>query len=135
MAKTPANPRVERTRNCGTMTEAQFRGWIRSQLRRMSQRWRPIHMCETRVKSQATPEDKARLCNYRIKFVYTCEKCGARVDKRRGQVDHVTPVGQLQNIERDAGKFIMRMLVEDDGALQWLCTPCHEKKTRRERKR
>ncbi len=124
--------RVPRTRNSGTMTEAAFRGWVRSQLRKMSQRWRPISDCKKRVKSPVTADDREVWGN-RIRYVYICEKCGARVPEKEGAVDHVIPAGSLTDIERDAGPFITRLLVEDDGSLQWLCNPCHAEKTKEER--
>lgn len=41
MRKQPKKPRVPRTRGGFTMTEAQFWGFIRSNLRLMSRKWRP----------------------------------------------------------------------------------------------
>lgn len=125
-------PAVLKPYNNGKWTEAQFRGWVRSQLRRMSQKWAPIYACKNRAKTDATEDDKSRL-GRRIRYVYVCEKCKERVKGSDGAVDHLTPCGSLRDIERDAGTFILRLLVEDDGRLQWLCNTCHDEKTSQER--
>lgn len=105
------------------MTEAQFRSWIRSSLRRMSQRWKPIYQTYAKSKRPVTAEDRLRWGN-RIKFVHQCERCQDWFPKKLVEVDHIVPCGSLVDIEKDAGPFILRLLCEVDG-LRLLCEPCH----------
>lgn len=116
-------PRVARTRNAGTMTEAGFRGWIRSQLRRMSQRWRPIYATLHDGRRAPTATERLSFGN-RIKWVNNCQECQKYFPLKDLEVDHIIPCGSLIDIERDAGPFIMRLLCEMDG-LRRLCHPCH----------
>lgn len=109
------------------MSEAAMRSWIRSQLRRLSLRWRPISQKRSEGQRPAGPADWKRWGN-RIRVVNTCEVCGEWWPKSRLEIDHIVPCGSLLNIEQDAGPFIMRMLVEKDG-LQRICPPCHQRKT------
>lgn len=113
------------------MTEAAFRSWVRSQLRRMSMRWRPIGACKKRVKVDATPLDKKRWGNL-IRVIFPCEICEDRVTSKGGQVDHIVPCGSLLDIEKDAGPFLLRLLVEHEG-LMWVCNTCHLVKTAEEK--
>lgn len=115
-----------KTRNSGTMTEAGFRSWVRSQLRRMSQRWKPIYDTKKDAQRDATPEEVARFSKGRgkIRKVYVCAVCSARVPDKLGAVDHIIPCGSLIDVEKDAGPFILRMLCEKP-SLRWVCDPCH----------
>lgn len=126
MAK-PAKPKskrvlVPRTRNDGTMTEAMFWGWVRSSLRRMSQRWRPIYGVLKDCKRPATPEDH-RVWGKRIKFTHQCSVCNQWFPKKEVEVDHIIPCGSLRSVE-DVGPFVLRMLCERPG-LRVVCTSCH----------
>lgn len=127
-------PKPPKTRNGGTMTEAAFRSWVRSQLRRMSQRWKPIYMCKKDAQRDATPAEVARFSKGRgkIRKVYECARCTDRVPDKLGAVDHVIPCGTLIDIEKDAGPFILRMLCEQP-SLRWLCDPCHHTITQEQR--
>ena len=121
MAKRVAAPK---TRNAGTMTDAAFRSWVRSQLRRMSLRWRPISEKRGEGQRPANDADKKRWGKL-IRVVNTCEGCGAWVPKSRLEIDHIVPCGSITDIERDLGPFVMRMLCEKDG-LRRLCPTCHQ---------
>jgi len=112
------------------MTEAAFWGWIRSHLRRISQRWAPIY---EKIKEGARPvndEDKRRWGN-RIRKVYHCESCGGWFPRKHITADHIVPCGSLKSFE-DVGPFMERLLCEKDG-IQRLCTDCHDAKTKQER--
>ena len=128
--KKPAKAKPPKTRNGGTMTEAAFRSWVRSQLRRMSQRWKPIYMTKKAAQRPATPAEVALFSKGRgrIKFVYECAQCAVRVPDKQGAVDHIIPCGSLIDINADAGPFILRLLCEGEG-LRWLCDPCHQEVT------
>lgn len=105
------------------MTEAQFRGWIRSALRRLSQRWKPLYQTYNKAK-RAIEDTERSLWGNRVRWVYQCEVCENWFPKKLVQVDHKVPCGSLSNIETDAGPFILRLLCEADG-LRLLCLECH----------
>lgn len=119
--------RTPRTRNAGTMTEAGYRGWIRSQLRRMSLRWRPIGEKRKEGRRAVTKADQAKW-GKRIKVVNSCEECAGWFPNKELEIDHIKPAGQLLDIAKDAGPFITRLLCEKDG-LRRLCKGCHAKVT------
>lgn len=126
-----AKPRVPRTRNAGTMTEAGYFGWIRSQLRRMSQRWRPISQVRQEGRRRACRADK-KVWGNRIKWVNTCQQCQQWFPNRMLEIDHTPACGSLGSTEAEfavnAGPFILRLLCEGEH-LRRLCKPCHLKIT------
>jgi len=126
-----ARKKVPRTRNDGTFTEAQFRGWVRSNLRKMSQRWKPIYAKINEGSRPVTEEDTAKW-GKRIRKVYHCESCGQWFPRKYITADHIIPCGSLKDIEKDAGPFILRLLCEREG-IQRLCTECHNFKTSKEK--
>lgn len=124
---------VPKTRCAGTLTEAAFRSWIRSQLRRMSQRWKPIYEAKRQARREATVADKARWGN-RIKYVYGCAGCGGWFPEKLVAVDHIEPCGSLIDVAVDAGPFLLRLLCEMDG-LRILCDPCHQSVTQQPKRK
>lgn len=130
--KRVAKARVARTRNSGTMTEAAFFGWIRSQLRRMSQRWKPIYETRREGRRYATAEERARFGRPRLVYVNTCQQCNEWFPCDDLEVDHLIPCGSLGSTPEvfasEAGGWILRLLVERVG-LRRLCVPCHVKVT------
>lgn len=119
--------RVPKTRGGGRYTEAGFRSFIRSQLRRMSQRWPPIYQALHNAKRPVEEADVAKW-GKRIKFVYQCEQCRGWFPRTHIEADHIIPCGSIQDIAKDAGPFILRMLCEEDG-IRPLCHECHQKIT------
>ena len=115
--------RVERTIGSGTYTEAGFTTFIKSALRRASSRWKP----KTEVLK------KARVS----KGWYQCSEClenvpvtvvndkGKRV--RNVEVNHKEAVSLPGSWDSWDG-FIKRLFVEE-GGLEVLCVPCHQKHT------
>lgn len=128
--KKVVKPRVPRTRNDNTMTEAQFWGWIRSQLRRMSMRWRPIYGILKDNRRAVTPEDKAKWGN-RIRWVFQCSICRKWFPQKQIEVDHIIPCGSLRSYS-DVGVFLERLLCERSG-LRLACGECHSKVTEEQR--
>lgn len=112
------------------MTEAAYWGWIRSNLRRMSLRWKPIYGVLKDCKRPVTAADRNKWGN-RIKFVHQCSKCSQWFPKKLVEVDHIIPCGSLKTPE-DVGPFIMRLLCERPG-LRLLCSPCHVTITHQEK--
>lgn len=122
-----AGPKV---RNSGRWTEAQYKSFIRGNLRRVTTRWGPI-------------QDALRDARVRRGF-YICDACkeevpastrdenGKRV--KNAVVDHINPI-----IDPDVGwvswdELIARMYCERDN-LAVLCYDCHKKKTDEEKAR
>lgn len=98
------------------MTEAQFKAFIVSALRKQSLRWKPIN----------DVKKKARI--YRGK--YKCQICGKAVAVKDGAVDHINPVVPISGFE-GWDSFINNMFCEEDG-LQFVCNDCHNIKTKKE---
>lgn len=117
---------AEKTRNDGQWTEARYRGFIRSALRKAWVRWPP---------NQATKK-AARISRGR----YLCAGWGRdahevdasiKVDgvrKNNVFTDHIDPIGPHLTWD----ETVSRMFIEKDG-LQVLCKECHDKKTKAER--
>ena len=117
--------RVPKTRNSGTMTEAAFFGWIRSQLRRASMKWRPIGECKRKGRRPYKGPDKRR------KWEYQCSNCREFFKGTDIQVDHIKPCGTLTSMS-DLPTFVGNLFCEADG-LQLLCRGCNIKKREEDR--
>ncbi len=104
-----------------TMTRAEFFGWIRSALRRLSIKWKP--------RSDFLKENRRAYTgtNKRIKWEYECKQCGEWKKQALVEVDHIIPCGALTKFE-DIGGFCARLFTEKDG-YQILCKRCHQRKT------
>ena len=98
------------------MTEAQFKAFIVSALRKQSLRWKPINEIKK----------KARICRGK----YKCELCGKLVSTKDGAVDHINPVVPITGFD-GWDTFINNMFCEEDG-LQFICNDCHDIKTKKE---
>lgn len=126
MAKKVKKPRVPRTRNAETMTEAAFWSMIRSALRQKSRWWKPVAQC----KQESRRAYKGK--NKRQKWEYQCKKCTEWFKSDEVNIDHIKPAGSL-NCSKDLPAFVDRLFCEVDN-LQTLCTTCHNEKTQLERK-
>jgi len=124
--KKAAKPRVPKTRNAGTMTESAFWSFIRSGLRQKSRWWKPITMCKLNAKRIYKGPNK------RQKFEYQCNECKQWFPDKIINVDHIVPAGSL-NCAADLPGFVERLFCELDN-LQVLCTDCHDKKTKNDKK-
>jgi 5-methylcytosine-specific restriction endonuclease McrA len=121
----PKKPRVSKTRNAGTMTEATFWSFIRSALRQKSRWWKPI----TQAKMQARRPYKG--INKRQKFEYQCNECKGWFPDKLVNVDHIIPAGTLR-CANDLPAFVERLFCEQIN-LQVLCQTCHNRKTKQEK--
>jgi len=117
-------PRVPRTRNAGTMTEAAFWSMIRSALRQKSRWWKPIAEC----KKLARRINKSK--NKRQKWEYQCKKCSKWYKSDQVNVDHIEQAGSLRSYD-DLPGFVETLFCEQDN-LQVLCKSCHDEKTKLE---
>lgn len=111
--------RVERTRNNKQWTEARYRQFITTALRRASMRWGPINAVKR---------------NARVKRnTYKCNVCGGLFPNKDVVVDHIKPaVDPIKGFE-SWDIFIERLLCEEDN-LQLICKECHSTKSDKERK-
>lgn len=106
--------RVPRTRNSGQWTEARYRQFIQTALRRASLRWGP----RNEVKRDAKVE----------RGIYICASCKKRTRNKDIQIDHIIPVVDPEVGFQDWNTYISRMFCEKDN-LQAICKTCHKKKT------
>lgn len=115
----------ERPYCSGTKTEAAFFGMIRSNLRKLSIRWKPRsdYLLENR---------RPKKNGGRSKWEYECQICHKWFIRAHIQVDHIVPCGSLNCFE-DIGPFVKRLLCEKDG-YRALCIDCHKTVTNKERK-
>ena len=113
--------RVSRTRAGGTMTEAQFWGFLRSNLRLASRKWAPRRLVLQAARRPSQSQNK------RLKWEFQCAECCQWYPKKEVEVDHIVPVGALKSLE-DVSGFVERLFCETNG-LEVLCNKCHHKKT------
>lgn len=116
-----------KTRNSGRWTEARFRGFIKSLLRRGTTRWGPKidTLNKAYVKRDINPKSG------RMAKLYQCNKCKELFPLTDVEVDHIIPIMEI-DIAWD--EVIDKMFCEEDN-LQVLCKNCHYEKTQEERKK
>lgn len=120
--------KIPRTRNCGRWTEAQFRSFIRSLLRRGSVRWSP----RAKIVSDAFVENGVNPDTGRRCKLHRCSSCSALVAKKDMVADHIIPVVDPVMGFTNWDDFIHRLFCEMDN-LQAICKVCHAAKTKDER--
>ena len=103
----------------GRYSAAGYQAFIRSALRKASMRWAVKDDVLVAARRPAQNRD------YRSKYEYQCASCGGWWIKRDIQVDHIVPVGNMD----DMNAFISRLFCEADN-LQVLCKGCHGAKTK-----
>jgi len=111
-------PKAPKTRCNGQWTEARFKGFIISALRRASSRWSPKYTCKKNAKIAYNK--------------YVCSLCREIVGNKNIKVDHIEPVVDPEKGFQGYDEFIKRLFVEIEG-YQCLCIYCHQKKTNAER--
>lgn len=113
------NPKVPRTRNNGSMSEAAFFGWLREKLRRASMYWKPISAIKKEAQVPYVGENKRR------KFSYACGECKGHFSDKEVVVHHIVECGSLKSFG-DLSGFAERLFVEKDGLIL-ICKECHTK--------
>lgn len=112
---------VPRPYASGTMSNAEFWGFIKSALRSKSRFWKPGRDVKLEAKRKYTGPNK------RQKFEYQCKACSGWFPDKEISVDHIVPVGSLKRGE-DLQGVVSRMFCEKAG-MQCLCPACHDSKT------
>ena len=102
----------------GAWTDARFRSFIVSALRRASSRWAPKYGSKRAARVARNS--------------YKCAACSSIVPNKEAKVDHVVPVVDPVRGFNTWDEFIARLFVERDG-YQILCQACHAVKTGQER--
>lgn len=115
--------RVPKTRCSGKWTEAAFFAFLRSGLRNMSRRWRPLVM-DALVAARRPSQSKK---NLRLKWQFQCCRCLKWKSRKNVEVNHRIPVGSFNCIEQ-AGEYIARLFCEVD-ELEVMCKRCHLQET------
>ncbi len=95
--------------------------WLRSSLRKISQRHPPIYEALAAAKRPYVGD------NPRQKVCYQCAKCKGLFSAKQVAVDHREECGVLSCWE-DVQGFMQRLFCEKDG-LDILCHTCHDIKT------
>lgn len=117
-----ARPKGPMTRCGGRWTEAQFRSFVKNQLRGATRKWAPINECKKRANVQ--------------RGMYQCEECGDVVpltimdDVKRKRmkniaVDHVVPVVDPEKGFTTWDDVIEGLFCEAEN-LKLLCKKCHD---------
>lgn len=119
-SRKPKTLRVPRTRADGTWTEAGFFNFLRSGLRKLSQRWPVIRKIELEARRPSQSSNKL------LKWEYQCAQCTLWFPRKQVQVDHIIDCGSLRSMA-DVTGFIERLFCERDG-LRVLCSGCHTKR-------
>ena len=121
--------KVIKNRNSGQWTEARYRSFIVSTLRKSSSRWGPRNECKKAARHFEKIENPA---TGRLVFHSKCACCCDLVPETTASVDHIHPVVDPAVGFVNFDVYIERMYCEADG-FQVLCKPCHDEKTAGER--
>lgn len=122
--------KTPKTRCSGEWTEARFRSFITSLLRKGTFKWRPKSEAKLRARHHEKLEGKTK----RLVFHSVCAGCGELYPESTCAVDHIQPVVDPAVGFTTWDDFINRLFCEIDN-LQVLCTECHDTKTKEERSR
>lgn len=115
---------VELTRNCNTMTEAEYFSMILSALRGTTRFWKPC------LKKLEASKRKNESSNKRLKYEYLCESCSSWYPRKLVQIDHIIPCGGINGYDKIV-PWLLKAHVEE--GFQILCRECHKSKTKEER--
>lgn len=117
-----------KTRCSGTWTEARFKSFIKGNLRRSTQKWKPIQDCL----KEARVERGLYLCAGCNQTVSATIKNDSGKREKNIHVDHINPIIDPATGWTSYDDMIDRMFCEKEN-LQALCKECHDKKTNDEK--
>ena len=109
--------KAEKIYNNNSFSSSEMFQWLRSGLRKMSMRWKPI----AQVRKDAQVSYKGD--NKRRKYSYVCSICKQEYDAKSCAVHHLKEVGTLKSFE-DLGEFAKNLFCEKD-SLILCCHTCH----------
>lgn len=112
--------RVPKTRAGGKWSEAAFFSFIRSNLRKMSQRWPPLASQALLLRRRKSEHPTNKL----LKWEYQCAECLVWFPRKEIHLDHIEACGSLRGFA-DLPGFVQRLLCEVDG-IRVSCTTCHK---------
>ncbi len=109
-------------------TDAKFKGWIVSLLRRGTMRWPP----RNEVLNKAKTKKKTNIKTGRMAQHYRCAGCQGEFPAKLVCADHVEPVVHPVHGFTTWDEYISRMFCSAEN-LQVLCKDCHDVKSKEER--
>lgn len=117
----------EKTRCSGTWTEARYNSFIKSGIRSLTRKWKPMFD----ALADAKTEQKINPKTGRLAMHFKCAMCGSDHPVKDMAIDHINPIVPLDH-EATWDEIISRALCEKEG-FQVLCKdPCHKLKTKTE---
>ena len=108
------------------MTDTRFFTWLRSQLRRISVKWKPRNDAKNAARRTYKGENRRR------RGEYQWAACREWFAGKEIQVDHITPCGTLKSYA-DLPNFVERLFCDVEG-FRVLCAPCHQQVTNKARR-
>ena len=123
--------RVERTRNMGTMTEAEWWTRLRSALRKQSTYSKVAKECLKRARVTKGLSRCASCLQTVPNYVDGLDRDGKHRRVKNIFADHIIPCGSFKSYD-EMGAFAERLFLEDPDDFQALCTECHQVKTNEE---
>ena len=109
-------------------TDAKFKGWIISLLRRGTMRYPPRNECLNKAKT----DKKINPASGRLAQHFKCKKCKKDFPAKQVVVDHIKPAVDPKKGFVDWDTYIERMFCALKN-FQVLCKPCHDTKSAKER--
>lgn len=125
--------RGEKTRNCGTMTDAAFFGRIKNYFRQFSMYWLPSEAYLKTIRKKRSELVQSPL-DARDIYLYPCNMCKGWFPRKEVEKDHIEPCGTIRSFE-DIGIVAKKMFIEIDEGWQCLCKTCHKARTLAQRKK
>ena len=119
--------KVDKTRCGGRWTEARYRSFIKSNLRKGSTRWAPAQD----ALKDAEVGRKINKKTSRLAMHYLCAHCKDEFPRKEVSIDHIAPVIPVDVPWPGWEVVIDRMFVEKEG-FQILCDCCHTVKSNNE---
>lgn len=118
---------VEKTRCSGQWTEARYNSFIKSGIRSLTRKWKPMFdaLNDAKTEIKINPKTGKKAMHYK------CAMCSDDHPVKEMAIDHIEPIVPVDH-EADWDEMIARALVEKEG-FQVLCKePCHKAKTKEE---
>lgn len=109
-------------------TDAKFKGWVVSLLRRGTMRWPPRNEALQAAKTEKKINEKTG----RMAQHYECASCKGQFSAKNVCVDHIEPVIHPEVGFVDWNVYIERMFCSVVN-LQILCSTCHDVKSANEK--